>query len=260
MDSTDGPHKVKVSNGARSKEAVDKLVGEIEKSEAEARVLLRDLKKFFEVQDNIRKSEIKLVSGLRKNSTVSGAKSASAGLVTVIHRWSDFLQDLKSLVGKLDSASSDSLKEYLGLISTYRAGVKRLDNAVQDQARASARWKKVEKEGKYSVTTAKLAELTRELTEAEIAVDSLTAGLERKLQCVLDKSNEFFPPLMTTIAANQRELYQVSYKEYDCLSRVINQQSSISERELEERTRNLLMELDALSIVDKPKDAPSGVP
>lgn len=142
------------------------------RSEAEARVLLRDLKKFFEVQDSkiiwelgeqnvrhlcpkwralsclvprkvrrsrkqscpfcarlssldgtpkdkrfgftvsfilginlcfriisdIRKSEIKLVSGLRKNSAISGAKSASAGLASAIHRWSDFLQDLKSPV------------------------------------------------------------------------------------------------------------------------------------------------------------------
>ena len=60
-------------------------------SEAEARSLLKDLKKFSEVQEIIRKSEVKIVGGLKKN--LSGVKTGSSGLISAVNRWSDLLQD-----------------------------------------------------------------------------------------------------------------------------------------------------------------------
>ncbi|OQV25898.1 hypothetical protein BV898_00041 [Hypsibius exemplaris] len=232
---------------------LDKLIHDVKKTEADAKKLLKDLVAFQEALAGLQKSESKMVLSLGKSALCSVGKSSHSGLRRSVSAWCDSLSQLekdnKNRVVNYEATCLGPLKDYLFVLGTHHAALQKRESAIHDYTRSGSRWRKVEKEGKYSVTAARLAELRNHLTESQVAMKALNSAITNDLTALAVGSQDLFQPLFLLIAQTQKIQYRSDLKTLSAISGGIDRRKCVSERDLQQEMKSLASELEALSIM-----------
>ncbi|XP_055347893.1 bridging integrator 3-like [Paramacrobiotus metropolitanus] len=239
---------------------IQQLTSDIQRMEDTTRKLLRQVKQYTDFILALQKLENKCASDLLQAPLCSSSKHADAKLKSTVKNWSSSLNAVdahcKSLSASCSAQLSKPIKEFLDVLGNYHKALKRREALLQEHERAVARWRKVEKEGKFSVTTAKYNEIRSHLVETEVALDSMHSRMIHDLSTLSAKSGDVFHPLLASFADIQKQHATASY---DSINQMLSQRAvPISERQLEADMLYYRRQLEGLSIVKAPSATAHG--